>query len=390
MPRVLIAGYYGYGNAGDEAMLAAIVRSLRAQAPDLDIAVLSADPELTARTFSVEAVKRLDLRAVFRAIRRADLVLMGGGSLLQDVTSRRNMVYYLGVAELARLRGRPAMLFANGIGPVRTASGRLLMRVLANRLRLITVRDEASLEELKRLGVTRPRIELSADPALLLPPPSRAAGEFLLRQAGLRDWEGPLVGISVRPWKGSEAAGLAVAQAVDRFCRAHGARAVFLPMQYPGDGEASRQVAAAMETEPFLPAERLDAAELLNIAAAMDLVVGVRFHALVFAALGHVPVVGLAYDPKVDNFLHSLGLRAAAELGAVTEEGLLAAMEAAWAEREAFGQRVDGRLTELQRLAERSVELAVRLAAGESPAPAGAGSAAKAAGADDGERGRGW
>ncbi len=365
MPRVLIAGYYGYGNAGDDALLTAIVRSLRDLAPDLELAVLSAQPETTARVFGVEAIRRLDLLAVFRAISRSDLLLMGGGSLLQDVTSRRNMVYYLGIAELARLRGRPAMLFANGIGPVRTTFGRWLMKVLANHLRLITVRDEPSLLELKRLGVTRPQIDLAADPALLLPPPSAAAGRQRLQQLGLADDDRPLIGLCVRPWKGSEAAGLAIARAADQFCRQHGGRAVFLPMQLPGDVTASRQVAAAMETEPFLPLASHDPAELMDLTAALDLVVAVRFHSLVFAALAGVPLVGVSYDPKIDHFLGSLGLEPVADLADLTAERLLAAMESAWEGRANFADGIAGRLSSQRRLAERSVELAVELARGE-------------------------
>ncbi|MCL5676508.1 MAG: polysaccharide pyruvyl transferase CsaB, partial [Firmicutes bacterium] len=336
MPRVLIAGYYGHGNAGDEAMLAAIVRALRSLEPGLGITVLSSRPEATAADHGVQVAPRLDIPAMLRAIRTADLVLIGGGSLLQDVTSRRSMVYYLGIAQVARCLGKRVMLFANGIGPVRTTSGRLLMRLFANGIDLITVRDRPSLEELSRLGVTRPRIELSADPALLLPLPAAGTGEAVLRAEGL--WpeeqspgepsvEGgggpqPLLGLSVRTWKGSEQAGVAVARAADRFCRLHQTQAVLVPMQHPSDVAASEQVAAAMETSPLLVRGYHSAAELMGLVSAMDLMVGVRFHALVFAALAGVPLVGLSYDPKIDNFLGSLGLTPVAALGQVTEEDL--------------------------------------------------------------------
>lgn len=369
MPRVFIAGYYGHGNAGDEAMLAAIVRSLRDLEPDLAITVLSSSPEETARDHGVQAASRLDVTAILKAIRAADLVLIGGGSLLQDVTSRRSMVYYLGIAQIARRLGKRVMLFANGIGPVRTLSGRLLMRLFANGIDLITVRDRPSLEELARLGVTRPRVELSADPALLLPLPAAGTGEALLRAQGLRleDGEGaPLLGLSVRAWKGSEAAGRAVARAADRFCLQHGARAVLIPMQHPSDVAASERVAAAMETSPLLVRNRHSASELMGLVAAMDLMVGVRFHALVFAALAGVPLVGLSYDPKIDNFLASLGLTPVAALGEVTEEELLAAMEEAWNGRQRLAVEIAPRLEEQKRLAALSARLAVALARDES------------------------
>lgn len=365
MPRVLIAGYYGHGNAGDEAMLAAIVSALRSLEPGLGITVLSSRPEATAADHDVQAAPRLDVPSMLKAIWAADLVLIGGGSLLQDVTSRRSMVYYLGIAQIARWLGKRVMLFANGIGPVRTTSGRLLMRLFANGIDLITVRDRPSLEELSRLGVTRPRVELSADPALLLPLPAAGTGEAVLRAEGLWPEElrrQPLLGLSVRTWKGSEQAGVAVARAADRFCRQHQTQAVLVPMQHPSDVAASEQVAAAMETSPLLVRGYHSAAELMGLVSAMDLMVGVRFHALVFAALAGVPLVGLSYDPKIDNFLGSLGLTPVAALGQVTEEDLFQAMEEAWDRRRRWQADIASRLEEQKRLAARSAELAVDLA----------------------------
>ena len=116
MSRYLISGYYGFGNAGDEAILRAIVRNLRECDPEAQLTVLSARPELTAREHSVEAVRRTDLLRIAACMRRADLFISGGGGLLQDVTSSRSLLYYLSLIRLAQLQRCPTMIFANSMG----------------------------------------------------------------------------------------------------------------------------------------------------------------------------------------------------------------------------------------------------------------------------------
>ena len=148
MSKLVISGYYGFGNAGDEAMLSAMVSALRALDPTLSITVISGNPADTRRRYNVFAVHRLNLWGIARAVRQADLLVSGGGSLLQDVTSGRSIFYYLGVLQLACLLGCPIMLYAQGIGPIRSSVARSVMRHIGNRIVAGTVRDAGSLAEL--------------------------------------------------------------------------------------------------------------------------------------------------------------------------------------------------------------------------------------------------
>ena len=128
MSRIVVSGYYGSKNAGDEAMLAAMLEVLGDLDPKLHITVISADPEDTRKRHGVDAVSWLGLPAIIRELRQADLLISGGGSLLQNVTSRRSLYYYMGIIFLAFMAGLKVMLYAQGIGPIRGHLPRRLMR----------------------------------------------------------------------------------------------------------------------------------------------------------------------------------------------------------------------------------------------------------------------
>ena len=119
VPRIFLVGYYGFGNAGDELILRAALADLRAAAPDLTVRVLSHDPAATEREHGVTAVSRNRPGLVLAAVREADLVLVGGGGLLQDATGAGTVPYYAGLAWAARTVGRGVAGYALGVGPLR-------------------------------------------------------------------------------------------------------------------------------------------------------------------------------------------------------------------------------------------------------------------------------
>ncbi|MGM9536884.1 MAG: polysaccharide pyruvyl transferase CsaB [Candidatus Onthomonas sp.] len=168
MARILISGYYGFDNLGDELLLTALLRELRQTAPESRIAVLSACPNATERRHSVEAVSRDRPGAVLRALSRCDLLISGGGSLLQDGTSSRSLWYYLGLLALAQGMGKRTMIYSQGAGPLLRPWNRALTRRVLSKATAITLRDQASRETLEGLGLKRPML-VTADPVLSLP-----------------------------------------------------------------------------------------------------------------------------------------------------------------------------------------------------------------------------
>lgn len=322
MTRAVISGYFGFHNLGDEAILFSMLQALQEQYPGFQAVVLSNDPDFTARTYGVEAVNRWKAAEIIPALQRADLLISGGGSLLQDVTGLKSLVYYLGIIWLARSMGKPVVFYAQGIGPVNSSLGRRMVASTANKVAAITVRDEESRQDLLEMGVIKD-VTVTADPVLGVNPETVSSdqGQTILQQAGLIiDKDLPAAGISVRPWAGQWQQ--AVAAACDRMVE-KGMQVVFLPMHHPVDIEISREVASMMKFKSLVLERDCSVSEILSVVSNLRLLVGMRLHALIFAAAMGVHPVGISYDPKVERFLGQLGLEPAGTPDNLNSEMLL-------------------------------------------------------------------
>lgn len=360
MPRVVISGYYGFHNSGDEAMLHAMLQALRPAVPGLEVTVLSRDPVYTARQFGVRSVLREDISKVWHSLRRADLLISGGGGLLQDVTGPKSIIYYLGVVAMARFLGRPVIFYAQGFGPVNTTLGKHMVRVIANRVNTITVRDPDSREELINLGVTRPPIIVTADPVLGLERSmvDVVRGREILTSLGLGS--APVAGISVRPWKNAKNYLGVLARAADDLISS-GWQVLLVPMHRHVDLDCCREVAARMSAPAFLLEKSVDYMDILSLTANLDLAIGMRLHFLIFSSLFGVPIVGIPYDPKVNRFLQSVGLPPGLSAEQLDYNELTARLEQVLEQREELGSQLREQVTLLQREALKNAKLAAEL-----------------------------
>ncbi|NMR96623.1 polysaccharide pyruvyl transferase CsaB, partial [Vibrio parahaemolyticus] len=151
-----MSGYFGFDNSGDDAILKAIVNDLLEYDNDLKIKVLSNNPDKTEDMCGVFSANRFKIKDVLFSIRETDLLISGGGSLLQDVTSTRSLLYYLALMKLALIYKKPILVYANGIGPINKSINRKLSKNILNKVNFISLRDSLSLDYLKKLGVTNP------------------------------------------------------------------------------------------------------------------------------------------------------------------------------------------------------------------------------------------
>lgn len=308
--RVVMSGYYGFSNAGDDAILDAIQQAVSSASGDIALTVLSNDPALTRRQFGLHAIPRFHIWKVFSALRRCDALLSGGGSLLQDTTSTRSLLYYLSVIRCAEWLGKPVMLYANGIGPVRRPANRQRVKKAVARADLVTLRDHSSAKELVEMGVTRPDLHVTADPVFHLSPAAPERGMELLQQAGLAPGT-PFVAVSVRDWPDTGAFCKELARLCDHLHQAHGLEVLFLLMQPKRDRDTTLQVQALMKEPSLLLDAPCTPRELMAVLGQAKLCLAMRLHTLIFAARMAVPSMGLVYDPKVDSYLRELSLPAA-------------------------------------------------------------------------------
>ncbi len=285
---LVIAGYYGFGNWGDEAALAVLIRYLREALPQARIIVLSHDPAQTARLHGTEAINRWNLLEIHRALARASGFLLGPGGLLQDVTSARSLLYYVGLVRLAQHYHLPTYLIGQGIGPLRSQRSERWVAKVLQRARLVLVRDRTSFEWALAQGA---HVALGEDLALLSPLPWLTHG----RGAG---GEGRSLGISLRP-------GLSPhnKEALRRALRALSTdfELIFLPLQADQDRAVLQELALAI---PAVEARCPD--DLLRAMQNLDIVVGMRLHSLVFALVCDVPFCALSYDPKIESFVQHI------------------------------------------------------------------------------------
>ena len=344
---VLICGAYGRGNSGDEAILRAVIGTMRELDPHLPITVMTRKPMPTKLMYRTDAVYTFDFPAFLRAMRRSRLFINGGGSLIQDVTSSRSLFFYLYTLRAAKKRGCRVLMYGCGIGPVtRRFDRRLARRVMDRYADIITLRDETSLRELRELGVSAPDMRLSADPALSLAPAESGAAESFMAAQGL-DPAQKYICFCVRPWRGFHAYDI-FARAAEYAYEKYGLRCVLLPAEYPRDLAVSEAVAAEARTPCHVLRTPDDVTLTVAVLKRMSAVCAMRLHALIFSASVSVPFIATSYDAKVAGFMEYIGSPLCCELDELSAEWLCERIDRIMADPASYAEACV-RLRELER-----------------------------------------
>lgn len=319
----VICGAYGRGNAGDNAILETILEEMRSIDPDMPVTVISKKPRATRLAHRVRSVSRVDFPGWLGAMRRAKLYINGGGSLIQDVTSRRSLWFYLMNIRAAKWAGCKVQMYGCGIGPVtRESHRRLAARTLNRNVDVITLREPDSLEELKSMGVDRPEILLTADPALTLSPAAEEKTDSVLLRAGIPP-RGRYICFALRPWPGFQERAPLFGAAARYAWERYGLTPVFTAVEKGQDPAAARLAARDLGDVPHYFLDDAGAAgTIIGALSRMEVVVSMRLHALIFAAGQGIPLAGVVYDPKVSAFLRYIGQENFTDLEELTAEGL--------------------------------------------------------------------
>ena len=318
--RVMVCGAYGRGNSGDDAILEAIVSTLRGMDENLGICALSRKPRATRLSYHISSFFIFSFFRLARELKRTDLFISGGGTLIQDATSTRSLLFYLYAIYLAKRSGAKVMLYGCGIGPVEKRGNVRRARSIINKYAdAITLRERLSLETLSEFGIEKPKTVLTADPALCLSGLGEGAGAALLEREGLEK-NGKYICFAIRDWKGFDPA--VITRAADRVWEKHSLIPVFIPMENPTDLNIIERAAAGLKCPCLVLRSHLSPSEMISVLGNMKAVVGMRLHSLIFAASQGVEVVGLAYDPKVAGFMEYMNLDLCVDIDRLDAETL--------------------------------------------------------------------
>ena len=326
-PRLLIAGYYGYGNIWDEAILQSLLRDLGRELPDAEFLVLyggEGEGSISAANHApsfgaaggktggpgVRYLPRLQPSAILAAMRASDLLVLGGGTLIQDVTSVRSLIYYLGLIWMAKRNGLPVAFYGGGIGPLTTALGRQLAGRVLPSVDLLALRDRRSIETARGLGVAADRLLLTADPAFSVPAANGGNGMAAARSASAVAGElaaagvpaaahGSVMCLALRPPL-SVADKASIVSAVETASAAESLFPLLVPFHPERDLVLLEEIGAMLQVRHGILRGTSDPALLRHVVGHARLMVAMRLHGVIFAVAEGVPCVAMAYDPKVD------------------------------------------------------------------------------------------
>jgi polysaccharide pyruvyl transferase CsaB len=346
--KLLLGGYIGAGNQGDDAIMLGLVHGL-ADAP-YDVSVLSGAPQETHRLYGFASIPRRDQKLVDQAIDECDALVFPGGSIFQDATSVGSVYYYTDLVKTAKKKGKKVMLLGQGVGPLDSFFGRRLAASAFNMADVVTVRDPASLDTLKEIGVRR-NVPVTADCAFLLPQPSESP------EGGFNVGNMTTVGVAPRPLKekGKDVIGLTA-----EFCRLlyqSGSMPVLIEMDRNEDGPLIQEISKRQGGKiPDLRKVQTPM-QMQQRLARMDSIVAMRLHAGILAATVNVPPLMVSYDPKVTAFAKVLQLAPAMDIEGLTAPRLLESFRAFSQDNERNRKVLAKRREDLRDMAMRNVEL---------------------------------
>jgi polysaccharide pyruvyl transferase CsaB len=308
--QILLCGYFGCGNLGDDSILVGLSESLT----DLDVkfSMLSGAPDETFRLYGMRSVPRLDLKMVQQAIAESHYVVFPGGSIFQDVTSVRSTGYYHSIVQLAKKAGKKVFLLGQGVGPLNTWFGRRLAVSAFNMADEIVVRDPGSMALLRKIGVKRP-IKLGADMAFLMPPPPDQTEDTAYQVGGMRT-----VGISPRPFgKNVKRIRQLFADLAKMLYEAN-IIPVMVEMDQREDGPLIYEISKLRGGKVPDIRGMATPMQVQQRMARMEAVIAMRLHAGILAASVGVPPYMISYDPKVTALAKLLELAPAPPIDDLT------------------------------------------------------------------------
>lgn len=298
MRKAIICGYYGQGNAGDEALLLAILERLP---KDIKPIILSGNPTKTSEDYGVISYSRQGIIKQIFKLGKKDLFIWGGGSLIQDITSIKSPLFYLGLMILAQLKGLKTVAYAQGIGPIKTPFIQWLTKQVLKKCSGVSVRDRDSAKLMEKWGI---KYIIGADPVWALSAKINPNLNLL---------PSPRIGVNVRSCNGAvrsnsslnEAKLEIIIQSLKQLQQQTSANIILIPFQESKDLEVCQKIGQLL-TQNYQIVNLENPQELKGLFRELNLMIGMRLHSIIMASSEKCPCFALSYDPKVTNLMKEI------------------------------------------------------------------------------------
>lgn len=297
---VMICGYYGKNNFGDDITLRTLVKNTKAAIGPFRPIVLTHHAK-PYREDNFICIHRFNLPKIIHYMKKTKCLVLGGGSLLQDATSNRSFLYYTTILRLAIRSKCRTMLYGNGIGPVGKARHQKTLQKLLNRVDIIALRDDKSLELVTALGIDPAKVMQTADETFTMDPTQFTLPDNSVLQQ-LQSMPQKKLLINLRQNK--NAAQYAVA--IEKVCEQNDLVPVLMPIYYKQDIDSLRKLKKSLRIPSLLIDQPLSGQETIAVLQQCDTVLAERLHLIIFSALLQKPFVALSYDPKVSAMADQL------------------------------------------------------------------------------------
>jgi len=277
LKNVLVSGYFGFGNLGDEIIKEVINRELKKNNINAIFLVKEKKKE--------NEINRTNIVEILKSLKEVDAFISGGGGLLQDKTSLKSLLYYTMLINLSKIANKKTFVFAQGIGPLKKTISKKIVKHTLNKVDLITVRDDESKNLLLECGLQN-EIFVTSDLAFLYDIET-------LPTLPIED------NYNVLQIKGNENVDIEEITDIARFMHYKTHYETVLVPFYPAmDLELAKTINEKTKFPVFIPKTFGEAFSVLNNA---KFVVGTRYHSIVFSIMLKKPVLPIFYDDKVKN-----------------------------------------------------------------------------------------
>lgn len=349
MPHLVIAGHFGCGNLGDDAILLGFVQAIGA---GYELTVQSGAPEETYRNYGLRSIPRMDMSALDDELERADALVFAGGSIFQDATSARSVAYYSQLVKRAKKAGKKVFLVGQGVGPLDGFFAKRMAQSAFQAADGIVCRDPSSPSLLKSIGVTK-NVKVGADLAFLLPDP-KPTDDASFAVGNMRT-----VGIAPRPYGKDAKKNIQMWGDLARLMFQANTMPVLIEMDSKHDGPLIQEISKTQGGKVPDIRRLTTPMQVQGRMARMDAVIAMRLHAGILATTVGVPAMMISYDPKVAAFGKMLDLSTPVSVDGLSAQKLFENFMSFQKDRDRFARIIERKREEFRQAAMVSIEAVV-------------------------------